>query len=103
MSKVKLKQPTTAVSAKTNKQAKCNKGKVGKKKKYFYEHMKPKPKESKKNLLPPRNAAEFSANWKSLLLVSINDCQWYACISVPVNVSVLYMVNFNSHIATVFW
>ncbi|KAG7320977.1 hypothetical protein KOW79_015392 [Hemibagrus wyckioides] len=72
MSKVKLKQPTLAVSAETNKQTKCDKGKAkaGKKRKYFYEHMEPKPKEEKKNLvLPPRNAAEFSANWKSLLMV----------------------------------
>ncbi|KAK3524541.1 hypothetical protein QTP70_029855 [Hemibagrus guttatus] len=72
MSKVKLQQPTRAVSAETNKQTKCDKGKAkaSKKRKYFYEHMEPKPKEEKKNVfLPPRDAADFSANWKSLLMV----------------------------------
>ncbi|XP_060791759.1 RNA exonuclease 4 isoform X2 [Neoarius graeffei] len=72
MSQVKRKQPTSAVSARSNKQTKCDKGKAraGEKRKYFYKHMEPKPKETKKNLfLPPRDAAEFSANWKSLLVV----------------------------------
>ncbi|XP_053335276.1 RNA exonuclease 4 [Clarias gariepinus] len=72
MSKVKLKQASTVVSPKTNKQTKCDKGKTkdGKKRKYFYKYMDPKPKEAKNTVcLPPRDAAEFSSNWKSLLLV----------------------------------
>ncbi|MCJ8741013.1 hypothetical protein PDJAM_G00065740 [Pangasius djambal] len=72
MSKVKLKQPSSFVSAETNKQTQCDKGKAkaGKRRTHFYKHMEPKPKEAKKNVfLPPRDAAEFSANWKSLLMV----------------------------------
>lgn len=81
MPKVKLKQPMSGVSAETNEQTKCNKGKAkaGKKGKPFYKHMEPKPNEAKKNAsLPPRDATEFSANWKSLLLVS--NCDINCCV-----------------------
>uniref|UniRef100_W5UIS3 RNA exonuclease 4 n=1 Tax=Ictalurus punctatus TaxID=7998 RepID=W5UIS3_ICTPU len=65
MSKVKLKQPVKTVSAETNKTTERDKrnaraGKEGK-------HMVP---EAKKHVfLPPRDAAEFSENWKRLLMV----------------------------------
>lgn len=74
MSELKLQQPISAVSAEINKQSKCDKGKAkaAQKRKHFYKHMEPKSKEAKKNeFLPPTDAAEFSANWKSLLMVSV--------------------------------
>lgn len=91
MSNVKLKQPVSIVSADTNKQTKSDKGKAkaGKKRKHLFRHMEPKPKqEAKRNAyLPPRDAAEFSANWKSLLLVS--SCDIAGCLFVCVRVSVI--------------
>ncbi|KAF4076926.1 hypothetical protein AMELA_G00202300 [Ameiurus melas] len=66
MSKVKLKPHISAVSAKTNKKTQregkrnATAGKKG-------EHMV--PEEKKHVLLPPRDAAQFSENWKRLLMV----------------------------------
>lgn len=64
MPEIKLKQPTSVVSAETNKQ-------TGK---HFYNHMKPKLKKARTStFVPPRDGSEFSANWKGLLTVSICD------------------------------
>ncbi|GAA6096849.1 RNA exonuclease 4 isoform X1 [Tachysurus ichikawai] len=86
MSKGQLKQPTTNNKTTLFKE----KAKAGKKKKYFYEHMAPKPKEEKKHVfLPPRNAADFSANWKSLHMVlnSGNNTNAKKLNSLPVKES----------------
>lgn len=85
MPKVKLKQATLDVSAETKERNNCKKGKekAGKKRKYFYKHMEPKPKEAKKNtFLPPMDVTEFSANWKNLLMVSSFDITRCLCVSV---------------------
>ncbi|KAI5096401.1 RNA exonuclease 4, partial [Silurus meridionalis] len=102
MSKAKIKEATSAISIQTNKQTNCVKGKdkAGKKRKYFYQHMEPKAKEAKKNaFLPPRDSAEFSANWKTLLMVlnSEENSNAKKLSSLPIKESHKVAQSINEH------
>ncbi|XP_007234036.3 RNA exonuclease 4 [Astyanax mexicanus] len=69
MSKGKHKGPKSDVRAATEKQAKGPDKKGEKKKKFFFQRVDKKSKEKKIQILPPKEAQQFSSNWKSLLEV----------------------------------
>ncbi|XP_072517969.1 RNA exonuclease 4 [Salminus brasiliensis] len=68
MSKGKHKRPKTQVRAAADRQAKAKGPDDGEKKRtYFFQRVGKKVKERKSLILPPREAQQFSSNWKTLL------------------------------------